>query len=170
MYSANGFPSSLALILYAVLKDPVFLVAFAASIAEAASDTWAGEIGQLSSKDPLSIATFTKVPKGISGGVTVLGLLASLAASLSVALLFWGTFGTDLWGLLLIAASGFLGALFDSLLGATLQVQYRRKDGSLTEDPKEGERARGVPFMDNDAVNLLSGLFAFSVAVALYSL
>ena len=140
------------------------------SIAEAASDTWAGEIGQLSSKDPLSIATFTKVPKGISGGVTVLGLLASLAASLSVALLFWGTFGTDLWGLLLIAASGFLGALFDSLLGATLQVQYRRKDGSLTEDPKEGERARGVPFMDNDAVNLLSGLFAFSVAVALYSL
>ena len=167
---ANGFPSSLALILYAVLKDPVFLLAFAASIAEAASDTWAGEIGQLSHDDPVSIATFTKVPKGISGGVTVLGLLASLAASLSVALLFWGTFGTDLWGLLLIAASGFLGALFDSLLGATLQVQYRRKDGSLTEDPKEGERARGVPFMDNDAVNLLSGLFAFSVAVALYSL
>ena len=165
--AANGVPAAAAIILCALTYDRLFLVAFASAVAEATSDTWAGEIGQLSHKDPVSIVTFTKVPKGISGGVTVLGLAASLIASFLVAVLFAGTFGSDVRGVLTIAAAGFLGALFDSLLGAAVQAQYRREDGSLTEDPSEGTRVRGVPFIDNDMVNFLSGLFALSVSVAM---
>ena len=166
---ANGLPAAVTLVIYALTYDPLFLVAFASAVAEASSDTWAGEIGQLSHKDPVSIVTFTKVPRGISGGVTVLGLLASLLSAFLIALLFAGTFSSDTKGVLTITAAGFTGALLDSFLGATVQAQYRREDGSITENPEEGKRVRGIPFIDNDMVNFLSGLFSVSLSIALYS-
>ena len=166
---ANGLPAAAALLSYKALGYPeASLVAFAAAVAEAAADTWAGEIGQLSRKDPVSIITFTKVPKGISGGVTVLGLAASALAAVLVAVLYIGTFGGSWRALLAISAAGFLGSLLDSFLGASVQVQYRKEDGTLTEE-KTPVRARGIPFMDNDAVNFLSGLFSVSLSIALYS-
>ena len=165
---ANGLPAAISLIFYSLTANQMFLVAFTAAVAEATSDTWAGEIGQLSHRDPVSIVTFTRVQKGISGGVTVLGLVASLIASLMIAVLFAGTFGSTFRIAAAITASGFTGALFDSFLGATVQAQYRRKDGTITEDADEGIRVRGIPFIDNDAVNFLSGLFAMSIAIAVY--
>ena len=167
---ANGLPASLSMIAWYHTLSPVFLIGFASAVAEAASDTWAGEIGQLSRRDPVSIITFTRVPKGISGGVTVLGLSASLLASSVIALLFLGTFGCGLPDVLAITAAGFLGALLDSFLGATVQVQYRRSDGTLTENAGEGERARGIPFIDNDMVNFISSLFAMAAGMGLHQL
>ena len=91
------------------------------------------------------------------------------AASAAVGLLFMGTFGCSFSSFLAVTAAGFLGALLDSFLGATVQVQYRRKDGSLTEkaydeDGRRNERARGIAMIDNDMVNLISGLFSVSIA------
>ena len=163
---ANGLPAAVTLIIYALTYDPLFLVAFASAVAEASSDTWAGEIGQLSHKDPVSIVTFTRVPKGISGGVTVLGLSASVLSSLLIAILYIGTFGGSLSDAAIITSSGFLGALLDSFLGATIQAKYRDEDGALTEEAT-GDRVRGIPFIDNDAVNLISGLFSLSLGAAL---
>lgn len=171
--AANGVPAALMLILSRVSPFPIeALIAFAAAIAEAEADTMASEIGMLSHKDPVSIITFTKVPKGLSGGVTVLGTIASLVASSVMALLFMGTAGCLLSEAVIIAASGLLGALFDSFLGATVQVHYRDKTGALTERPYDGEgnrneRARGMKWIDNDAVNFLSGLFSASIALSL---
>ena len=166
---ANGLPAALSLILYRISPYPAaFLAAFAAAVAEAQADTFSGEIGKLSHSDPVSIITFTRVPKGLSGGVTVLGLVAGAMSAFLIALLFMGTFGCSISQLLIIASSGFLGSVLDSFLGATLQVQYRRKDGSITEKEEEnGEantRARGIKWMDNDMVNLLSGLFSMVIA------
>ena len=166
---ANGLPAALSLILYRISPYPeAFLAAFAAAVAEAQADTFSGEIGKLSHSDPVSIITFTRVPKGLSGGVTVLGLVAGAMSAFLIALLFMGTFGCSISQLLIIASSGFLGSVLDSFLGATLQVQYRRKDGSITEKEEEnGEantRARGIKWMDNDMVNLLSGLFSMMIA------
>lgn len=164
---ANGLPAALALLSYAAFSYPHgALVAFAAAVAEASADTWAGEIGQLSHKDPVSIVTFTRVPKGISGGVTVLGLSASVLSSLLIAILYIGTFGGSLSDAAIITSSGFLGALLDSFLGATIQAKYRDEDGTLTEEATD-DRVRGIPFIDNDAVNLISGLFSLSLGAAL---
>ena len=164
---ANGLPAAIALLSYAAFSYPrCALLAFAAAVAEASADTWAGEIGQLSHKDPVSIVTFTRVPKGISGGVTVLGLSASVLSAMLIAVLYIGTFGGSLSDAAIIASSGFLGALLDSFLGATIQVKYRDKDGALTEEDT-GNRVRGIPFIDNDAVNLISGLFSLSLGAAL---
>ena len=161
---ANGAPAAIALILsHLSLYQEAFLIAFASCIAEAEADTLSGEIGSLSHQDPVSIVTLTRVPKGISGGVTVLGLAAGAISSFVIALLFMGTFGCSFSSLVII-----VGSVFDSFLGATLQAAYRRKDGTLTEEEYENgeknERTRGIRWIDNDAVNFLSGLLAFSIS------
>ena len=169
---ANGLPAAFALILAELSPYPQSAyIAFAAALAEAEADCFAGGVGILSRSDPVSVVTFTKVPRGISGGVTALGLASSVLASFLLALVFAGTYGCDVPELLTITACGFLGALFDSFLGATVQVQYRGKDGALTERERDGdgnlnEHVRGLPFLDNDMVNLLSGLFALFLALA----
>ncbi len=166
---ANGLPAFVALLLsFATPYKMMFLISFACAIAEAEADTFAGDIGYMSHKDPVSILTFTKVPKGLSGGVTLLGIMGSLLGSALIALLFIGTYYLSFSAFALIAASGVLGALFDSLLGASLQVHYRDRNGRLTEhrfdkDGNENERARGIPLINNDMVNMLSGFFAAAI-------
>lgn len=172
---ANGLPAVLAIMLIRVPSLYLAsLAAFSAANAEAAADTWSGSFGVMSKKDPVSIITFTKVPRGISGGVTALGFLGGFSASLLVAVLSIGVFGLSLGIACIVAGSGFLGSVIDSVLGAVVQVQYRAKDGSLTEKDEENgeknERVRGIPGFDNDAVNFTSGILAASLAMLLTSL
>ena len=172
---ANGLPAVLAIMLIRVPSlSLASLAAFSAANAEAAADTWSGSFGVMSKKDPVSIITFTKVPRGISGGVTALGFLGGFSASLLVAVLSIGVFGHSLGIACIIAGSGFLGSVIDSVLGAVVQVQYRAKDGSLTEKDEENgeknERVRGIPGFDNDAVNFTSGLLAASLSLLLSTL
>ena len=156
---------------FSIVYSSAFLGAFAAAIAEAEADTAASSIGMLSARPPVSIVTFTPVPPGLSGGVTALGIVSSLAFSSLIAVLYMGTFGCVIPELLTIAAAGFLGSLFDSFLGATVQVHYRKEDGTLTEKSLDSgkalERARGIPFLDNDIVNLLSGLFSAALFMSI---
>lgn len=169
---ANSIPAVIGLLIFrfSPYKDAGMCV-FAAGLAEAVADTWSGELGMLSKSEPVSIITFTNVPKGLSGGVSLAGTLSGLAASFLMACLFVGFYETAPAFLGIVTVSGILGALFDSVLGATVQVHYRRKDGALTEHRMDGdeenERARGIPFITNDMVNFLSGLFACTIAFCL---
>ena len=172
---ANGLPAALAILLSrSAHLGPASSVAFVAALAEATADTWSGAFGMLSDKDPVSIITFTKVPKGISGGVSALGFLGGLSASLLTAALGAGTFAHGLAFFSIAAGSGFLGSVIDSFLGALVQVQYRDKEGRLTERDEENGvknvRVRGIPGFDNDAVNLTSGLLSASLALLLATL
>lgn len=167
---ANSLPAIAALFIgYFTPYKEAALIAYASALAEALADTWAGDFGMLSDKDPLSIVTMTRVPKGISGGVTAMGFAGAMSASLLMALLYVGTFTLSIEALLIISGAGFLGSVLDSFLGATIQVHYRDKNGCLTEhsesDGEKNERARGIPLIDNDAVNLLSGLFSMTLAL-----
>ena len=158
---ANSLTGSLCLILYFFSKNSLFLILYSASLAEAEADTFAGIFGMRSKEDPVSIITFTRVPKGISGGVSLLGFLGAFLGSFLMALLHTGTFSGSFYVLSAITLSAFLGAVLDSILGATVQVVYRKPDGSLTE--KEGKdyvKYRGLSFMDNDMVNFTSTLFS----------
>lgn len=172
---ANCIPALLALFIYRLTPYKVpAIVAYAAAIAEALADTWAGDFGMLSNRDPVSIITFTRVPKGISGGVTALGFAGAMFGSAMIALLFEGTYSPSFASFFVIAISGFFGSVIDSVLGATIQVHYRDREGFLTEKEGDGkgrfERVRGIPFIDNDAVNLISGLFSFSLAFFISSI
>ena len=172
---ANGLPAVLALLLS---RTPSFrsiaVIAFSASVAEAVADTFSSTFGIMSRRDPVSIITFTRVPKGISGGVTILGLVAGAAGAVTTAILHAFVIYSDWHHVLIISGTGFIASVIDSVLGATVQEHFRTKDGTLTEHEWNGDernmRVRGIPGFDNDMVNLTSGLLALSLSLLLTSL
>lgn len=137
---ANGtVPSLVALASgpLGLLPKEVAGVVFVASVAVAASDTMASEIGVLS-PHAFSIANFRPVKAGTDGGISLLGEGAALGAALYTALaalLFLHAIPTllqlpptlplSLWSFFIILFTGFWGCQFDSVLGATLEVRGR---------------------------------------------
>jgi len=173
---ANGGMALVAAVLYALSPSMVALVMFGSSVAEAASDTFAGEIGILSRSEPVSIITGRKMKPGLSGAVSALGSVAGLLGALFIALYWMSNFlplsGKSLAYASIVAASGFFGCLMDSALGATVQAHYYDQEGDcLTEHPTVGGRElpleRGIRWVDNDLVNLMSNVIATLLAASL---
>jgi uncharacterized membrane protein len=144
----------------------------AASFAACNADTWASEIGILSKKAPISLITFKPVSPGLSGGVSPLGLLASLGGSALVALTYGlyqfaaGNSGVLLWLQIgIITLGGLLGSILDSLLGAAIQAKYiSLETGEITEKPTNNNQPNqlvsGFAFVNNDFVNFASSFLA----------
>eukprot|EP00890_Picochlorum_soloecismus_P005879 jgi/Picsp_1/6292/NSC_03642-R1_gtp-binding protein 2 len=115
-------------------------------------DTWSSEIGQLSEQEPRLITSLRPVRKGTNGGVTLLGLGASVAGGLYIGMLFYvsgiispsGVRGgfVQQWPLIAIGAcAGLVGSLIDSFLGATIQFTgFNRKTGKITDLRPLGNR------------------------------
>jgi len=177
---ANGGIGLAGALLFALTGENAFLVGLGAAFASATADTWASELGVLSRAQPVSILTGKPVERGTSGGVTLPGLAASAAGSAAIAMLF-GVLslilprftGNVLKASALIALCGVAGALIDSVMGGSVQAQYRRQDsGEETEHARDNGvpnvLVRGVRWIDNDAVNATSGLLAAALAVVLY--
>ena len=174
---ANGLMAMVAGLMWYVCGSFPALVMFGASISEAAADTFAGEIGRLSKNPPVSIRTFTPVPKGLSGGVTLLGTVAAFVSSIIIGLCWFVLFGVKegFVAASVICLTGFVGSVVDSYLGACVQARYRDPDtGMLTEqDSKDGrpfELVQGVRWVDNDMVNLLSNVFSSVFAFGMASI
>ena len=181
---ANGGIGALSVCLYRITGNPAWAVGFAVSFAASNADTWASEIGVLSRREPRHLLTLRRVSRGISGGVSALGFTAALGGAAVVAVVFaLVSLGRPLShsshglgataGLVgMVTGFGFLGSLVDSLLGATIQAQYRHQ-GRLTERPStEGmpnQLVRGLRFVTNDVVNLASCVVATAAAVTLWS-
>lgn len=179
---ANGALAALIAVLYHFFPLNTFYFVYLGVIATVTADTLATEVGVLS-KNAYLITTFHKAPRGLSGAVSVRGLLVSLLASFLVgvsALVVNTYFSFTAIGnealLLIPTVAGFLGALADSYLGATVQVMfYCRKCRKPTEREihKCGSKTvflRGWKGMTNDSVNLISSLAGGLVAALLYQL
>jgi uncharacterized protein (TIGR00297 family) len=171
----NGGLATLFVLVHAFYPESMIgWVGFAASLAAVNADTWATELGVLNPTPPRMITDLRKrVEKGTSGGVSLFGTLASLLGAAVIALpAAW--FAHD-WTLLpIIAVAGLAGALFDSLLGATVQAMY-----FCPTDQKETEKhplhtcgtetvhIRGWAWLDNDWVNFACGAFGVIIALLL---
>ncbi len=145
---------------------------FAAALAAVNADTWATELGVLNPHPPRMITNLNKiVEKGTSGGISLIGTLASLIGSALIAAL--ASLLTGSWSLFLpITFSGLAGSLFDSLLGGTIQAMY-----FCPTDKKETEKhphhtcgtqtvhIRGWKWLNNDLVNFSCGAFGMLVAM-----
>jgi len=165
---SNAGPAAAAAVLYWMLPYPPFLVAFASSFAAANADTWAGELGMLSSRTPVSILNGKPLPLGTSGAVTTAGFWASFFGSLFIAVFFGlgyiivvGFNSRIFFWMTVVILCGFFGSVVDSLIGASLQAEYRcTVTREHTERPYTGtsrnELVKGYPFINNDMVNFLS--------------
>jgi uncharacterized protein (TIGR00297 family) len=179
---ANGFAGLLFAYLFYLTKDHLYMLAFAASIASCNADTWASEIGRLSTKETYSLLTRNPIEKGLSGGVSNLGLLASFLGSLFIAIIF-------LFGYLIIydfsreiviffvlcVAAGFWGSILDSIIGETIQAKYYCSVCGKVIEKNTHHRTsatliKGVVLIDNNVVNLLSPLLAATTVIIIYLL
>ena len=99
----------------------IFLLMAIAALAEAAADTAASECGEALSERVYLITSLQPVPAGTNGGISRPGMVAALAAAVTIAAVAAATRILP-WSMLpVVAAAGFLGSVIDSLLGATLE-------------------------------------------------
>ncbi|MDW7726308.1 MAG: TIGR00297 family protein [Candidatus Methanoperedens sp.] len=123
----NVFSNSLAAlslsVAYGVFPShgEILLAAFLGSVATAAGDTLASEIGETYRGEPRMITTFKKVPAGTDGGISILGEGASLFGSSVIALLAFMFIHNDINLVAAVVAGGFIGTNIDSVFGATFQ-------------------------------------------------
>lgn len=158
---ANGGVAAACLLLTAAgVKDEV-LPCFAA-LAAANADTWATEIGSALGGQPFDIRTGHKVPAGTSGAVSLPGTGAALAGAALLGLFAGGWM--QFW---IVTGAGLGGALCDSLLGASVQAQWRDSAAPerWTERPQPGPPERGLRGVGNDGVNLLCTMAAAGLAM-----
>ena len=168
-------------------------IGFAAGLAAANADTWATELGVLSPSLPRLITTGKPVERGVSGGVSLVGLVASAAGALLVGLLaaifYPGSAVIPLAGganqipalpmtlvrIFLFGLAGLAGSLVDSLLGATLQAIYTcpacRKITERHPFHTCGTPTtwlRGLPWLNNDWVNFACTFSSAIIALVIY--
>ncbi len=171
---ANGLVPIVFALLYLFSNEFIFVIAYVASLAECFADTVASGVGVFakSAYDPFRRR---KVEIGLSGGMSLLGTLASFVAPV-VFLLIARLFGViDLKWWMILSASAFLGAVFDSFLGSVFQAKYRCSIcSSVTEKEEHCDEKTtlisGFNIVTNDLVNLLSVIFTALVSMAIYAL
>jgi len=167
---ANGGVAAVCA-LFALGSYTPWHAAFAGALAAATSDTWGTELGTMAAGQPRSILTGQPVAAGLSGGITVYGTLAELTGAAFIAttaaLLHVGP-----W--LAIFAGGVVGALVDSLLGASVQaLRFCAACQRACENEPHACGAntaliRGAAWMTNDGVNFLATASGATVAALLF--
>ncbi len=180
--AANGGIATLLALAYGLSKAPalreLLQAGYVGALATATADTWATELGVLSTQSPRLITTGKPTAPGTSGGVTLLGSSAAALGALALGLVFWLLQrGRGARAILpcIGLISGLLGSLFDSLLGASVQAMYYCPDCE-----KETERRlhncgtrtrllRGYEWINNDVVNFLATAAGALAATALAS-
>mgnify|MGYP001027352676 CR=1 FL=1 len=169
---ANGAMFGAAALVATMRPDVRWIALGAGSLAASAADTWATEIGTLYGGAPRSILTWRAVAVGTSGGVSAIGTLAAIAGALFVALVV-ATLGWTWIVARNVMIGGVVGALADSLFGATIQSRRwcdtcERETERIVHDCGTATRnVRGFQWIDNDMVNFLSSAAGGLIAAIL---
>jgi uncharacterized protein (TIGR00297 family) len=167
---ANGAVFALFALVQLVHPSALWLAAAAGALAASAADTWGTEIGMLSKSAPRMITTWRTVPTGTSGGVSAIGLAATVIGALFVAEGAW-LVHRNVYLALAVSLGGLSGAFVDSMFGALWQSRRVCKQCSSATERlvhdcgARTERAGGLAWLDNDGVN-----FACTIVGALVSL
>lgn len=179
--AANGGLATLIAACYGLTSSQslreILRAGYAGVLATANADTWATELGVLSTRQPRLITSGKFVAPGTSGGITMLGTGAGALGALSLGIFFWllSRCSKSLAALPIIALiSGVVGSAADSLLGATVQAIYycptchTETERRVHSCGTSTSLLRGVPLFNNDAVNFLATLSGGLVAIVLH--
>ncbi len=142
------------------------------ALAAASADTWATSLGAFSPRDPRHLLSGARVPRGTSGGVSLVGTLGGLVGAALVA----GAAAAARGDPLLFSAGvtiGVGGMLFDSLLGASLQARFCCPACGIPSERRvhrcdtRTQLVGGWRWLGNDGVNALATATA-GLAAALW--
>jgi uncharacterized protein (TIGR00297 family) len=174
---ANGGIAGTLMIAYILFPAPFFYISYLGSLAAATSDTWSTEIGMRAKQQPRLISSFQQVPAGTSGGITPAGIAGGVAGAFILAVSGSFFFNSSiLWILLIITLTGIGGSLLDSLIGATVQIQFKcRICGKITEKRQHcgnnlTEFVSGINWMNNDMVNFFNSLTGALISLLAFTL
>ena len=151
-------------VLFRITGNPAWAAGFAVSFASSNADTWSSEIGVSVALRSCFPGGLRRVPRGVSGGVSLLGCVMALAGAAFIAVIFaaenlslrvFGGGGARIPGVVRVLwlIGGFVGSIVDSLLGTTVQAQYLERGevprSEVTDaDGTPNKLARGLPFVD----------------------
>ena len=104
----------------------LFKIGFAASFAAKLADTFGSEIGKRFGKDTYLITSLKKVERGTEGGISLEGTLASVMGSIFMTfiMILLSIISTKSQ-FIIVAVSGFLATLSESIIGARFQNKYK---------------------------------------------
>lgn len=169
---ANGGLGAFFASIYFFYQFPPAIILYLGAIGAATADTWATEIGFYSRNEPKLIFSKTIVKRGVSGGITMLGLTASMLGAFIIGILGEKILGMN--GLLFpIALGGLAGSATDSILGRFIQAQFKCVScNSSTEDryhcDKRAKLIFGSKFIGNDMVNFINTIIGATVTYYLW--
>jgi uncharacterized protein (TIGR00297 family) len=155
--AANGGVAGILIVLSYLFPHRDFYPLYLGSVAAVTADTWGTEIGLLTSGEPVLVSTLKRVRRGTNGGVTMIGFGAGILGAGLIGLCSWPWITG--WNYVLkIVIAGAAGALIDSILGATVQAQYRcgvcnEFTERLVHHETGATLVRGYSWLNNDAVN-----------------
>lgn len=121
-------------------------LAVVAALAEAAADTLSSELGEVPGGEPRLITTFSPVPAGTDGAISVTGTLAGLTGGAAVAIVASVALGLTPLQTAIVWVAAVVGLFVDSFLGAVFE-------------------RRG--WLNNDGVNFLSTLASAALVIAI---
>ncbi len=171
---ANGIIPMVMAVLFLIFGHKAFVVGYCAALAECFADTSASGIGILSKKT-FDVFKFKPVKPGLSGGMSLIGTLASLIAPFAFSLISIAFGALDWKSWLLCGIAAFIGAVFDSFLGSVAQAKFKCMTcGVVTEKNihcgEPTEHVSGLKFVGNDLVNVASSGFSAILAIVFFLL
>ena len=172
---ANGFAPLLSTVIFVTTENRVFLIIFAVGVGVTFADSIASDIGIFSRKAPRDICTWKQTAPGLSGGVSSLGVMLSIAASICFSIMAYVLMRLSLSEAMLIALFSFVGSILDSILGSRLQVKYRCEICNFFTEKKRHcdvstRQVGGLRLIDNCTVNLISSLVTCSFSFLLLAI
>jgi uncharacterized protein (TIGR00297 family) len=166
---ANGMIATAAVFLYGITKLDAFAMAYFISICVSLTDTLSSDIGIYFNKKTYDITTLKPVEPGLSGGISAAGTLAGMLGACIFSALVATLFLPDTSDGLIISFWGVTGMLIDSIFGSLWQAKYAHHGKIVEEKSSYATLIKGLRWMDNDVVNLLSNaLVVLSVLIIEY--
>jgi uncharacterized protein (TIGR00297 family) len=166
---ANGLVGAVCWALYGLSGKTYWLLASQASFAISLADTVSSEAGRYLKGRTVDILRWQPLQRGLSGGVSLGGTVAGLLAAAAAGLLAARLFNFSWKAMAVVAITGFVGMLADSVLGSRWQALYQGADGHLAERWQQGARlVKGHGWCTNHTVNLLSNILVISIMLAIF--
>lgn len=144
---SNGGIALVLAYINSVAHHPALPLLYLVSVAVSSSDTWSSELGQRLGIRTLDLRTFRAGARGLSGCISLPGVLAGIAGAALIAL-----FAGDWNKALLVFGAGVAGGWLDSFLGAWFQARFQTTTG--LSDTGQGKPVSGLLTVSNDVINV----------------